>query len=67
MDFWSACEPTHMQYDPIKQVIGNVVRENVLLRKVFYKLLGVMFLREWHVKRELRTILRKERTPGTHL
>jgi len=52
-----------MKYDPIKKVIGNVVRENVLLRKLFYKLLGLMFLREWHVKRELRRILGKEKRP----
>jgi SAM-dependent methyltransferase len=52
-----------MHYDPIKEVIGSVVRENVLLRKAFYKLLGVMFLREWHVKRALRTILGKQERP----
>ncbi|MDX2130376.1 MAG: class I SAM-dependent methyltransferase [Chloroherpetonaceae bacterium] len=47
-----------MQYDPIKRSIGNVVRENVLLRKIFYFLLGVLFLREWYVKRELASRLR---------
>ena len=46
-----------MKYDPIKKVLGDIVRENVLLRKLFYKLLGMMFLREWHVKRELRSLL----------
>lgn len=46
-----------MHYDPIKKSIGNVVRDNIFLRKLFYKLLGLMFLREWHVKRELRTLL----------
>jgi 2-polyprenyl-3-methyl-5-hydroxy-6-metoxy-1,4-benzoquinol methylase len=46
-----------MKYDPIKNVLGNVVRENVFLRKLFYKLLGMMFLREWHVKRELRLLI----------
>ena len=52
-----------MKYDPIKNIFGNVVRENVLLRKLFYKLLGLMFLREWHVKRELREILGKIKGP----
>jgi SAM-dependent methyltransferase len=52
-----------MKYDPIKNVIGDVVRENVTLRKLFYKLLGMMFLREWHVKRALRGILGKEKRP----
>jgi 2-polyprenyl-3-methyl-5-hydroxy-6-metoxy-1,4-benzoquinol methylase len=52
-----------MKYDPIKNIFGDVVRENVLLRKLFYKLLGLMFLREWHVKRELRAILGKAKIP----
>ena len=43
-----------MQYDPIKKVFGDVVRNKPWLRILFYKLLGVMFLREWYVKRELR-------------
>ena len=46
-----------MKYDPIKKFIGNVIRDNVLLRKLFYGLLGILFLREWHVKRELRALL----------
>ncbi len=52
-----------MKYDPIKRVIGDVVRENVTLRKLFYKVLGLMFLREWHVKRELRQLLGSAKTP----
>ena len=47
-----------MKYDPIKNSIGNVVRDFVILRKVFYALLGFFFLRAWHVKRELRRIFR---------
>jgi 2-polyprenyl-3-methyl-5-hydroxy-6-metoxy-1,4-benzoquinol methylase len=46
-----------MHYDPIKNIFGNVVRKNPQLRILFYKLLGVMFLREWYVKRELRNQL----------
>ncbi len=52
-----------MKYDPIKYSIGRVVRNNILLRKLFYKLLGLMFLREWHVKRELRKLLSTEHRP----
>lgn len=52
-----------MKYDPIKKSIGNVVRDNILLRKLFYKLLGLMFLREWHVKRELRRLLGADAAP----
>lgn len=48
-----------MRYDPIKQTIGDVVRKSVPLRKLFYFLLGLLFLREWYVKAELRKILSK--------
>ncbi|MEX0602424.1 MAG: class I SAM-dependent methyltransferase [Bacteroidota bacterium] len=47
-----------MEYDPIKKVIGDVVGTNVFLRILFYKALGLLFLREWHVKRALRRVFR---------
>jgi SAM-dependent methyltransferase len=43
-----------MKYDPIKGVLGDIVRKVPGSRVFFYKLLGIIFLREWHVKRELR-------------
>jgi SAM-dependent methyltransferase len=46
-----------MKYDPIKTVFGDIVRKRPGLRILFYKVLGAIFLREWHVKRELRTLL----------
>ncbi len=52
-----------MQYDPIKRFFGDTVRRMPLLRVLFYRLLGVMFLREWHVKRELRRQLRNKNAP----
>ncbi|MCS6989987.1 MAG: class I SAM-dependent methyltransferase [Chloroherpetonaceae bacterium] len=48
-----------MRYDPIKRSIGDVARKSPLLRKVLYFLLGLLFLREWYVKAELRKILSK--------
>ncbi len=54
-----------MHYDPIKKVFGNVIRKNTRLRILFYKLLGLMFLREWHVKRELRHQLGNRNKPFT--
>lgn len=39
------------------------MRDNVLLRRLFYKLLGLMFLREWHVKRAIRQLMQKEPRP----
>ena len=52
-----------MHYDPIKKVFGDIVQKNPRLRILFYKLLGVMFLREWHVKRELRRQLGSRQQP----
>ena len=50
-----------MKYDPVKERIGAVVRDNAVLRVLFYKTLGLMFLREWHVKRELRRLFHSSR------
>lgn len=54
-----------MHYDPIKKVFGDIIRKNPRLRIFFYKLLGVMFLREWYVKRELRNQLVSRIDPFT--
>lgn len=52
-----------MQYDPIKNIFGNIVNQNPFLRKIFYKILGIMFLREWYVKRKLISLLKKSNKP----
>ncbi len=49
-----------MKYDPIKKVFGDIVSRRPFLRKIFYKLLDLMFLRSWHVRNEIRTIYGKE-------
>lgn len=43
-----------MQYDPIKRSLGTVFNNNPLLRKLFYRLLDLLLLRAWHIKKELR-------------
>ena len=43
-----------MQYDPIKRSLGNVFNRSPFLRKVFYKLLDLLLLRSWHVRREVK-------------
>jgi SAM-dependent methyltransferase len=45
-----------MQYDPIKKSLGIFFNKSVMLRKVFYKLLNLLLLRTWHVKRALKNI-----------
>ncbi len=48
-----------MQYDPIKRSLGNVFNKTPFLRVVFYKLLDVLLLRAWHIKKEIRQLGRK--------
>jgi SAM-dependent methyltransferase len=43
-----------MQYDPIKRSLGTVFNRTPWLRILFYRLLDLLLLRAWHVKRELR-------------
>ena len=50
-----------MQYDPIKRILGTIFNKTPFKRKIFYKLLDLLLLRAWHVKRELR-IFRKNNT-----
>jgi SAM-dependent methyltransferase len=44
-----------MQYDPIKRSLGAVFNRTPFLRKVFYRLLDLLLLRSWHVRKEIRT------------
>ena len=48
-----------MKYDPVKKVFGDIVSRNVFLRKVFYFLLDLMFLRSWHVRSEIKKMYPK--------
>lgn len=48
-----------MHYDPIKDIFASLIRKFPILRVSFYKMLDVIFLRSWYVRRELRA-LRKE-------
>ena len=43
-----------MQYDPIKKSLGKIFNKSASLRKLFYRLLDLLLLRSWHVRRELR-------------
>ncbi len=42
-----------MYYDPIKDIFANTIKKFPVLRIAFYKLLDIMFLRSWYVRREL--------------
>jgi SAM-dependent methyltransferase len=43
-----------MKYDPIKKIFGDAVSDNSFLRKLFYFLLDLMFLRAWYVRSVIR-------------
>ena len=45
-----------MQYDPIKRSLGNVFNRTPALRKLFYRLLDLLLLRSWHIRREIRIL-----------
>ncbi|MGA2669437.1 MAG: class I SAM-dependent methyltransferase [Ignavibacteria bacterium] len=45
-----------LEYDPIKNILGKFISRNTFFRRLFYKTLGLMFLREWYVKRKIRQI-----------
>ena len=44
-----------MQYDPIKKTLGKVFNKTPFLRILFYKLLDLLLLRAWHVRKEIRS------------
>jgi SAM-dependent methyltransferase len=43
-----------MQYDPIKKSLGKVFNKSPMLRVLFYRLLDLLLLRTWHVKKAIR-------------
>jgi cyclopropane fatty-acyl-phospholipid synthase-like methyltransferase len=45
-----------MDYDPIKKRLGHFFNRTPFLRKAFYRLLDILLLRAWHIKRELRLL-----------
>ncbi len=45
-----------MKYDPVKKVFGDIVSRNIFLRRIFYRLLDLMFLRSWHVRKMVKQL-----------
>jgi SAM-dependent methyltransferase len=48
-----------MHYDPIKNVFAGIIKKIPFLRILFYKILDLMFLRSWYVRRELKKLRKK--------
>ena len=53
-----------MKYDPIKRSLGGVFNRTPFLRILFYRLLDLLLLRSWHIRRELRKLKRGGFLPG---
>ena len=47
-------EKEKMKYDPIKKSLGTVFNKRPFLRKIFYRLLDLLLLRTWHIKKAIR-------------
>lgn len=45
-----------MHYDPVKNIFARIIKKYLFLRIIFYKILDLMFLRSWYVRRELKKI-----------
>lgn len=43
-----------MQYDPIKRSLGKVFNKHPFLRILFYKMLNLLLLRAWYIKKALK-------------
>ncbi len=43
-----------MKYDPVKRSLGKVFNKSPYSRILFYKLLDLLLLRAWHIKREIK-------------
>lgn len=43
-----------MQYDPIKRKLGKVFNSAPFLRKLFYRLLDLLLLRSWHIRKAIK-------------
>ena len=43
-----------MKYDPIKRKLGVVFNASPLLRKLFYRLLDLLLLRSWHIRKAIK-------------
>ena len=56
-----------MQYDPIKRKLGVFFNQTPAFRKLFYRLLDILLLRSWHIRKVLKEIERETSGPLTVL
>ncbi len=46
-----------MRYDPVKDIFAKIIKSNLILRKLFYFLLNLFFLRSWYIRKVLKRII----------
>ncbi len=56
-----------MQYDPIKRKLGVFFNTTPFFRKLFYRLLDLLLLRSWHIRKAIRQWEKGRRGPQTIL
>lgn len=56
-----------MKYDPIKRTLGTFFNTNPFFRKLFYRLLDVLLLRTWHIKKEVKSWKKQLHTDDVHI
>jgi len=49
-----------VEYDPIKERMSGIVKNSVLLRKMMFTVLNLLFLRTWYVRRAVKRLHLKE-------
>lgn len=52
-----------MRYDPIKRKLGKVFNATPALRKLFYRLLDVLLLRSWHIRKAIKNWVKDNKGP----
>jgi SAM-dependent methyltransferase len=45
-----------MKYDPVKRSLGKIFNRSPYLRILFYRLLDLLLLRSWHIRKELKKL-----------
>ncbi|MGQ9620677.1 MAG: class I SAM-dependent methyltransferase [Bacteroidales bacterium] len=45
-----------MQYEPFKDLAGRLIGKSILLRKLMYLILDLLFLRAWHLRKTMRKL-----------
>lgn len=48
-----------MHYDPVKNIFAKIIKSNKFLRKIFYWLLNLFFLRSWYIRKILKEYIPK--------